>query len=124
MAKILPVPAENIRPGRKTAEILPAPAERPCIGRKTAEILPVPAENIRPGRKMAKILPAPAERPCIGRKTAEILPAPAEGDGQVLTEREGQILPLIAAGLSSPQIADKIHLSFTTIKWYRKKVLL
>ena len=72
-----------------------------------AENLPAPTKSMRPGRKMAKILPAPAE-----------------GDGQVLTEREGQILLLIAAGLSSPQIADKIHLSFTTIKWYRKKLLL
>ena len=106
------------------AENLPAPTKSMRPGRKTAEILPVPAENIRPGRKTAENLPAPAERPRIGRKMAKILPAPAEGDGQVLTEREGQILPLIAAGLSSPQIADKIHLSFTTIKWYRKKVLL
>ena len=113
-----------MRPGRKMAEILPVPAENIRPGRKMAKILPVPAENICPGRKTAEILPAPAERPRIGRKMAEILPAPAEGDGQVLTEREGQILPLIAAGLSSPQIADKIHLSFTTIKWYSKKVLL
>ena len=86
---------------------------RPVIGRipfscrNTAKNLSAPTKNNRPGREIA-----------------ENLPAPAEGDGQVLTEREGQILPLIAAGLSSPQIADKIHLSFTTIKWYRKKVLL
>ncbi len=41
-----------------------------------------------------------------------------------LTEREEQILPLIAAGLTSPQIADKVYLSLATIKWYRKKLLI
>ena len=40
-----------------------------------------------------------------------------------LTDREEQILPLIAAGYTSPQIADKICLSLPTIKWYRKKLL-
>ena len=49
---------------------------------------------------------------------------PAEADGQFLTEREEQILPLIAAGLTSPQIADKVYLSLATIKWYRKKLLI
>ena len=40
-----------------------------------------------------------------------------------LTDREEQILPLIAAGYTSPQIADKICLSLATIKWYRKRLL-
>ena len=42
----------------------------------------------------------------------------------VLTERELEILPLIAAGLTSQQIADRLCLSLPTIKWYRKRMLL
>ena len=40
-----------------------------------------------------------------------------------LTEREEQILSLMAAGLTSPAIADKLCLSLATIKWYRKKLM-
>ena len=42
----------------------------------------------------------------------------------LLTEREEQILPLIASGMTSPQIADKVCLSLATIKWYRKKLMI
>ena len=48
---------------------------------------------------------------------------PEEGES-VLTERENQVLRLIAEGLTSPQIADKICLSLPTIKWYRKKLMI
>ena len=41
----------------------------------------------------------------------------------LLTEREKEILPLIASGLTSPQIAEKLFLSQPTIKWYRRKLL-
>ena len=41
----------------------------------------------------------------------------------VLTARESEILPLIAEGLTSQQIADKVFLSLATIKWHRKKLL-
>ena len=44
-------------------------------------------------------------------------------DELTLTERETEILPLIASGMTSPQIADKIFLSLATIKWHRKKLL-
>lgn len=49
-----------------------------------------------------------------------------EEDGQdpFLTEREKEILTLIAAGLTSQQIADKLYLSLPTIKWYRKRMLM
>jgi len=40
-----------------------------------------------------------------------------------LTQREKEILPLLAAGLTSPQIADKLYLSIPTIKWYRRRLL-
>ena len=52
-------------------------------------------------------------------------PEMAENAGDILlTEREQEILPLIAAGLTSQQIADKLYLSLATIKWYRKRMLL
>ena len=41
-----------------------------------------------------------------------------------LTEREAEILPLVASGMTSQQIADKLFLSLPTIKWYRKKLLV
>lgn len=41
-----------------------------------------------------------------------------------LTDREAEILPLVASGMTSQQIADKLFLSLPTIKWYRKKLLV
>lgn len=41
---------------------------------------------------------------------------------EALSAREKEILPLIAAGLTSQQIADRIYLSLPTIKWYRKRL--
>ena len=41
----------------------------------------------------------------------------------ILTGRESEILPLIASGMTSPQIAEKLFLSLATIKWYRKRLL-
>ena len=41
----------------------------------------------------------------------------------ILTDRERNILPMIAKGMTSPQIAEKMYLSTATIKWYRKKLL-
>ena len=50
---------------------------------------------------------------------------PMSVDGEsVLTDREEQVLRLMAEGLTSPQIADKICLSLPTIKWYRKKLMI
>ena len=40
-----------------------------------------------------------------------------------ITDREKDILRLIAKGLSSPQIAEMLSLSTETIKWYRKRLL-
>jgi len=43
-------------------------------------------------------------------------------DSEVLTYREKEILREIAQGLSTKEIADKIHLSFHTITTYRKNI--
>lgn len=40
-----------------------------------------------------------------------------------LTERELEILPIIAAGMTSKEIAAKLFLTQQTIKWYRMRLL-
>lgn len=41
-----------------------------------------------------------------------------------ISTREKEILELLAKGYTSPQIADCLHLSPETVKWYRKKLLI
>lgn len=48
----------------------------------------------------------------------------AEDEKSILSDREANILPLIAQGLTSQQIADKLFLSLPTIKWYRRRLLM
>ena len=50
-------------------------------------------------------------------------PASPDTSGPFLSVREKEILSLIAAGLTSPQIAERLYLSLPTIKWYRKRLL-
>ncbi|MBR0029260.1 MAG: tetratricopeptide repeat protein [Bacteroidales bacterium] len=66
-----------------------------------------------------------AQLPPTAEDAEELQDGEPEEDSSALklTERENEILPLIAAGLTSPQIADKLCLSLPTIKWYRKKLL-
>lgn len=40
-----------------------------------------------------------------------------------LSEREIEILELIAAGLNSPEIADKLFLSVHTVRTHRKNII-
>ena len=57
------------------------------------------------------------ERPAVATKTTVSQSAPR------LTEREAEILPLLADGLSSKVIADRLCLTEQTIKWYRMRLL-
>ena len=41
----------------------------------------------------------------------------------VLTKPEQNILRLVCQGYSNPEIADRLHLSTETVKWYRKRLL-
>ena len=41
-----------------------------------------------------------------------------------LSDREKEILDLVAKGYTTQQIADALHLSYETIRWYRKKLLV
>ena len=59
----------------------------------------------------------------------ELRPAPAEtaseeASAPKLSDREQQILALVAEGKTNPQIAEALFLSPETIKWYRKKLLV
>ena len=42
----------------------------------------------------------------------------ATGQGDALSERELEVLKLIAGGLSNREIADQLFLSVATVKWY------
>jgi len=44
------------------------------------------------------------------------------GIPEALTEREQEILSLIAEGLSNRQIATRLHLSYKTVKWYNTQI--
>lgn len=48
----------------------------------------------------------------------------AAADAPELTGREKEILDLLAKGYTAAEIADALHLSTETIKWYRKKLLV
>ena len=64
-----------------------------------------------------------AETALVMDETLEELRVPSN-KAPVLTDRERQILALIAEGKTNPQIADALFLSPETIKWYRKKLLV
>ncbi|MBP5211012.1 MAG: helix-turn-helix transcriptional regulator, partial [Bacteroidales bacterium] len=46
-----------------------------------------------------------------------------KSDVPSLTERELEILPMIAAGMTSKEIASKLYLTQQTIKWRRQRLL-
>lgn len=56
-------------------------------------------------------------------QTPESSVNPSAPEDLFLSEREREILGLIASGLTSPQIAERLFLSLPTIKWYRKRLL-
>jgi DNA-binding CsgD family transcriptional regulator len=54
----------------------------------------------------------------------ELRPADAADPAALkLSDREKEILGLLAKGYTNPQIAEALFLSPETIKWYRKKLL-
>jgi len=48
--------------------------------------------------------------------------APAAESGPHLTQREQEVLPLVAEGLTNKEIASKLYLTEQTIKWYRMRL--
>ena len=58
-----------------------------------------------------------ADATCHAERSEASVPVPA------LTDREASILPLLAQGLTSKEIATKLFLTEQTIKWYRMRLL-
>lgn len=63
------------------------------------------------------------------RKKSKATAATAQTTGEKadlpeLSAREKEILDLLSKGYTTPQIAEALHLSPETIKWYRKKLLV
>lgn len=55
------------------------------------------------------------------KETDDIL-ASAKDKTEILSDREKEIIRLVAQGLSNKEIADKLRLSFHTITTYRKNL--
>lgn len=48
--------------------------------------------------------------------------APAPGPASVLTERERDVLGLLATGMTSREVADRLVLSVRTVEWHRGRI--
>lgn len=73
--------------------------------------------NVLPSRHLSVLLPADdSSGPC-GSGALEWKPVPAESAGRLrLTDREREIMALVASGLHSADIAERLFLSPETIK--------
>lgn len=62
--------------------------------------------------------------PFIARRILELLPtpAPSEAMGEALSEREGEILGLVADGLTNREIAERLFLSRYTVESHVKRI--
>lgn len=64
----------------------------------------------------------------LGRRAAELRRSPGRGHGgddfsKTLTPRQLEILALVAEGLSNAEIADRLYLTESTVKWHVRKIL-
>ena len=75
-------------------------------------------------RRLRRVRQEQAEAAEVMDETLEELRAVPAGDAPSLTDRERQVLALLAEGKTNPQIAEALFLSPETIKWYRKKLLV
>jgi len=75
-------------------------------------------------RRLRRVRQEQAEAAVVMDETLEELRSVPAGNAPSLTDRERQVLSLIAEGKTNPQIAEVLFLSPETIKWYRKKLLV
>lgn len=75
------------------------------------------------GRKLRTSRKERAEAAAVLEETLKDLQQAPSGV-PVTSPREQEILTLLAKGFTTPQIAEAVHLSPETIKWYRKKLLV
>ena len=75
-------------------------------------------------RRLRRVRQEQAEAAVVMDETLEELRAAPTGEAPSLTDRERQVLSLLAEGKTNPQIAEVLFLSPETIKWYRKKLLV
>jgi DNA-binding NarL/FixJ family response regulator len=54
---------------------------------------------------------------------SEVRDGSLEGDAQPLARREREVLRLIAEGLRSPGIAEKLHVSLATVEVHRRNIM-
>jgi PAS domain S-box-containing protein len=63
----------------------------------------------------------------LGRRAAELQRSPARGHrselGKSLTSRQVEILSLVAEGLNNAEIASRLYLTESTVKWHVRKIL-
>ena len=75
-------------------------------------------------RRLRRLRQEQAEAAEVMDETLEEFRTAPDRESPSLTDRERQVLALLAAGKTNPQIAEILFLSPETIKWYRKKLLV
>ncbi len=85
-------------------------------------------KECRPGELIEAIRKVASGRKYISPETAELLASTLEmGDGtpvhETLSDREFQVMYLIATGKTISEIADELYLSINTISTYRNRIL-
>jgi DNA-binding NarL/FixJ family response regulator len=107
----------------------------PFIARRILQLLPLGDGAMSPGRPAAdgaqtssaasssqQLRPSdPTGAPAQNRSTTLAI-APAATQGESLTEREGQILCLVADGLTNREIAERLFLSRYTVESHIKRI--
>ena len=83
------------------------------------------ADAVRTVARGEALLAPSVTRRLIGRYADRIRPAPSTADAVgALTPRELEVLRLIAAGLSNPEIAATLVISAETVKTYVSRILM
>ena len=105
-----------VRGGPSTLRARPAARRRPCRRRHR----PRPP---RPGGFEALGASLDADRVAALLRSIGVTPAPASADRAPLTGREQEVLHLLGAGLSNPEIAERLYVSRKTASHHVSSIL-